>query len=489
MAITFVNPNNAAGQNNGATTPANTVSITPTLPSGSASGDRIYVVQCASNTSATAPANWTVVGSKDTVIASALGAVAASAGQRYMSVYYRDYDGSWSMPAFTLTSATQNSHWIGAVAIRKTSSNYTWNTPTISSVADDTGTANTAHSATTGSSFTTTAGGFLIIGQVNNDNVTSTAQALSQSGATFGTVTERADGGTATGNDVSGNVATCLVTTGAAATVTATATLSAASQGGNLIVQQTETAPPAGTPPSFASSGNGTGGTGVSLSIAVPSGVSENDIILVPVWIDDLGTGVETTVTPPSGFSTAGSDGVSDTVTSPGYIRLKVFYKRQTSATGAGETTGSYTFTLGNTVDYRTGFALRFTECITSGNPLNVTTKGDHTGDSNAGPVAVSMTTTVANTLLVWIATNWDANIADVPAGYTSALSNSTDNGWRAATLVQATAGATGTITSATTATSAWNTWFGALKPTPAAAAAVPKPANINQSVNRAATY
>lgn len=247
MAVTYVGVSNAAGQASGSAA-ASTVSITPTLPGSSASGDRVFVVQvhsCASG-SGTTPTNWTVLGTKDTAIASALGAVSSGGGQRYMTVYYRDYDGSWSMPAFTLTSVANNSHWIGAVSIRRSHADYTWATPTISSAASDTGTANTVHSAATSSSFATTSNAFLIVGQVNNDNVTATTGSITQTSGTFGTFSERADGGTGTGNIVSGKVYTTSVTTGATNTVTIANTLNASSQGGNLIVQQTEVEPVAG---------------------------------------------------------------------------------------------------------------------------------------------------------------------------------------------------------------------------------------------------
>jgi hypothetical protein len=235
MAVTYRGVSNAAGQNNGATG-TGTADITPTLPGSTASGDRVFVVQCGSNTSGTTPTGWTVIGSKDTVVGS--GAVSSGAGLRYQTIYYRDYDGVWSMPTFSLTSATNNSHWCGAVSVSKTTGQ-TWDTPTISTVGGAFNTATTAYTDTTAASFTTHAGGFLLIGTAVNDNVTSTGGTLTQTGATFGTTTERCDGGTATGNVVAGKLHTSSVTTGASATATFTLTLSAASQGETRIVEQT----------------------------------------------------------------------------------------------------------------------------------------------------------------------------------------------------------------------------------------------------------
>lgn len=240
MAISYRGASNAAGQALGSAG-ASTVSITPTLPSGAVSDDRIFVVQCGTTTSGSTPANWNVVGTKDRTVGS--GAVASGSGARRITVYYRDYDGVWSMPAFTLASTTNNSHWVGAVAITPTAGGYTWNTPTTTGVGASFNAVTTSYTDTSAASFTTHSGGFLIVGSCFNDNVTSSASAVSQSGATFGAVSERCDGGTGTGNIVSGKVHTCSVTTGAAATITQTQTISANSQGETVFIEQTETPP------------------------------------------------------------------------------------------------------------------------------------------------------------------------------------------------------------------------------------------------------
>lgn len=238
MSISLRGVNNAAGQNNGSTS-ASTVAITPTLPTGTAAGDRVFVYTAASNTSGTTPTGWTVVGTKDTVLGS--GAVGASTGLRYGTWYYRDYDGVWTMPAFSLTSATNNSFWLGAVSVTSDSGTG-FAAPTISTVGGAFNATTTSYTDSSAASFTTTTNGLLLIGTGLNTNATSTTVALTQSGATFGTVTERCDGGTATGNDVAGKLHTAPVTVGAAATTTFTLTLSATSQGETLIVQQTENA-------------------------------------------------------------------------------------------------------------------------------------------------------------------------------------------------------------------------------------------------------
>jgi hypothetical protein len=238
MTISYRGANNAAGQNAGSGS-ASTVSITPTLPAGAAAGDRVFIFQVGTTTADTTPTGWNVAGTKDTTLGS--GTATVGTGLRRATWYWRDYDGVWTMPAFTLTSAANNSHWIGAVALTPTPGSV-FDTPTISTVGGSFNAVTTAYTDSSAAAFTTTAGGFLLIGTGLNDNVTCTAGALSQSGATFGTVTERCDGGTSTGNQVAGNLHTCAVTTGAAATTTFTETVSISSQGETLIVQQTERA-------------------------------------------------------------------------------------------------------------------------------------------------------------------------------------------------------------------------------------------------------
>lgn len=239
MAISYRGASNAAGQALGSAG-ASTVSVTPTLPSGAASGDRIFIIQCCAGTPGSTPTSWTSLGT----FTIGSGTAASGSGLRRVAVYYRDYDGVWSMPAVTETSVANNSNWVGAVAITPTAT-YTWNTPTISTVGGAFNTATTAYTDTSAASFTTHTNGFLITGTCLNDNVTSSSPAITQTGATIGTVTERCDGGTSTGFVVAGQIHTAPITTGAAATITQTQILSAASQGETVFIEQTETPPAA----------------------------------------------------------------------------------------------------------------------------------------------------------------------------------------------------------------------------------------------------
>lgn len=235
--ITVVGVSDPAGQNagsGGVVTP-----ITPTMPTGAASGHRIYVIQCtAVGTAGTTPTSWTDVVKNVSVGG---GSAGSSTGPRLLSIYYRDYNGSWSMPAFSVNSGTNRSHWIGALALSKASGS--WNAPTASSAGNDT-TQNTAYSATTGS-FATTGGGMLVAATALANGASGMAMSsgsLTQSGATLDTLTKNMDGSSTLGNDVAGKVHTCLVTTGATAALTLTGTLvGVGSTGGTIVVQQTAT--------------------------------------------------------------------------------------------------------------------------------------------------------------------------------------------------------------------------------------------------------
>lgn len=464
MAITFRGVNNAVGQASGSAA-ASTVSITPTLPGSAASGDRIYVYQAGTTTSGTTPAGWTVVGTKDTTLGS--GAAASGSGLRRATWYWRDYDGVWTMPAFTLTSTANNSHWIGAVAITPTAGSI-FNTPTITTVGAAFNAATTSYTDSSAASFTTHSNGFLLIGTGLNDNVTSTVPALTQSGATFGTVTERCDGGTGTGFITAGQVHTCSVTTGAAATTTFTQTLSAASQGETLIVEQTESVIPAW--PYFAASSTLSGANSGTAAIPVPAGVAANDIILALIYTDPS----TTTATPPDGTWTAAP---GSPVTQGANQELNVYWKR---ATGAD--TGTYTFTLSGGSPWRKCIAANYKNCIASGNPINT----DTTGVSGTGTApSLSLTTTVTNTLMVWIGFIFGGGTCATPAGFTvdQSMDVSVDNTAYLCSKSLAAAGGSGTISATWTSSDPRNVeWLGALKP-PGGAAAVVIPGRATQQV------
>src|SRR3954465_9108936 len=119
MAVSVVAVNNAAAQTAGTTTTAGTCSIAVTLPAGTAAGDRVYLVQAGTSIATPAKlAGWTRIAWPINFVVSG-SAEAAGTGTRRPNVWYRDYDGVWTMPTLTLTSATNLSHAVMAITLRK----------------------------------------------------------------------------------------------------------------------------------------------------------------------------------------------------------------------------------------------------------------------------------------------------------------------------------------------------------------------------------
>lgn len=479
MAVSVVAVGNAAGQSAGTTTTASTVSVTPTLPTGSATGDRIFITVAANNTSGTAPANWTTL-FKDTVIGT--GAAGAGTGQRYLSVFYRDYDGTWTMPAVTLTSAAQNTQSVGSIALRKASTDL-WDAPTSSAAATFYGAAGTAFTTTSGT-FTTVANAVLMAVVATNANVTATAGAITgTNGFTAGTVTERVDGGSATGNDASIKLHTAIPSAAGspAGTLTHTMTLSGASEGGVIYVQQTVTA--VGPGPAIESMGALSGDANgyvfsSTVDFPVPPGVSAGDIIICAwfIWTTPVAvTGV------PSGFAAA----PSAPVTAAGQYQMEIYWKR-----ASGADTGTYQFTLASACNHDMVPALCISNCVASSSPFDVSTSTTGAGVSTVP--AVSFTTTVDNTLVLYYGGAFDG--ATNKAGPTGFTLDWTGINHQIGVSHKAfpTAGATGSLTGLWSPSTTFekDVWMGALKPPGGAAAPVVASYKYPSiAVHRAHTY
>lgn len=237
MAISVIGVSNAAGQVAG-NSASNTAAITPTMPAGAAAGDRIYVFQSTTTTVAAAPAGWTDLVTD--LVAGIDAAAGEETGRRRISIRYRDYDGVWTMPSFASSGSFANmAQWLGAVAIRP-SAGATFDTPTASTVVSQTATTSSHWILTTGA-LTTHSGGLAFITRASGTNGTAGATSLSQSGATFGTATERCDGGTSLGFNASGSVHSVPVTVGGTGGLTVDM-LVTNSRGGVMVAEQTETA-------------------------------------------------------------------------------------------------------------------------------------------------------------------------------------------------------------------------------------------------------
>ena len=218
--------------------------------------------------------------------------------------------------------------------------------------------------------------------------------------------------------------------------------------------------------PTFGAAGTYLTGVNASTAaFAVPTGAAADEIMVVGMYLE--GTAA---VTPPTGFTqksrpTTGSGGSDHD--------LIVFWKR---CTGADSGTYSFSWTGGL---WREGACVRISGCVTSGDPFNVVgTNASTTAGSGVTP-ASSNTTTVTDTLQLFVGSNFNGGAWTPPSGYTERVDNSSD--LTVATLAQATAGASGSITATCAGGSASSCSFvGALKSTtsvvPGGAAAPRRP-------------
>jgi hypothetical protein len=205
--------------------------------------------------------------------------------------------------------------------------------------------------------------------------------------------------------------------------------------------------------PAFGTSGTygqtSGGNPATSIGLAVPASVAADDIIVAMIFLDGA---TAQTITAPTGFTEA-TDSPAQAANHGG----RVFWKR---ATGADS--GTYTFSWG-TSQYAEGQAHRFTGAITTGDPFDVTVSAVDNAFVSTSP-AVSDTTTVADTLLLHVATNWSGGTWTAPSGFTKRM----QGGFNVATLsdkAQAASGATGSVTATCSGTDRMTAWLGALKP------------------------
>lgn len=221
------------------------------------------------------------------------------------------------------------------------------------------------------------------------------------------------------------------------------------------------------------------GGGGSNIALVVPTGTAANSIILAYIYVED-----DTAITGvPTGFT---QKAFAENNTASNAHRLYVYWKR---ATGADS--GSYTFTFAAAVSWRSGVAVRIEGAITTGDPFDTGTGAVQTAatttNATAAP-AVSLTTTAADTLLVYSASNFNGGATYTPP--TSFTENLDTEEITIATLAKGAAGATGSLSATASASGAQCSVLGAiLSVAPGGASALPVQARrSNVAVMRAAT-
>ena len=233
-----------AANGNGSASTNVSIAVTPNLPASVVAADRVYVFTVSTGTVTEASGLWTTV-----LASTSLGGGAAgnTTGPRFLSVFYRDYDGVWTMPSFTAAAVAAVAPGIEAASIAYSrAAGEVFNAPTLGSGSDTT--SGTGYSVTTGS-FASPTGGidWLMWGWPLSPGTLS-ALTLTATGATFGGNTSRHGvNGNTTGNDVFLATWTYPVTTGATAAHTTGVTGTVAGTAGAVVVAQTVS--PAPPPP------------------------------------------------------------------------------------------------------------------------------------------------------------------------------------------------------------------------------------------------
>lgn len=205
------------------------------------------------------------------------------------------------------------------------------------------------------------------------------------------------------------------------------------------------------TPPAFGSAGTQLQGTAADMNVAVPAGVANNDIVVVTAFIDSNPT-VNALA---AGFANANGSPIFNNAVS-GNHRLYVLWKR-----ASGADAGTYDFGL-SAPTYRNAMAIRYTGCITSGDPWDDTDANFLTTDGTVSP-DVSVVTSIVNTLAVWSATDWASGNWTAPTGF-DLRRNTGDRVCATADMVLATAGSSGVINGSCAGSGKRCAWLGALK-------------------------
>lgn len=208
--------------------------------------------------------------------------------------------------------------------------------------------------------------------------------------------------------------------------------------------------------PSVGSVGTHRSGTAAFFDCPVPSGVVAGSLVVVYVFVD----GATTITTMPTGFQQA-PDSPADIGGGSGNHRMYVMWKR---ATGADS--GNYNFDMSGS-NYRAGNCVRYVDVVASGDPWDDTFSAASTTSSTT-TIPAEITTTGADRLLCWAATNWSSGDWTPPTGFTKRFGTEDDKVITAADKSQAAAGATGSLTGSSTANDKRTVWLGALKPIPA---------------------
>jgi hypothetical protein len=206
--------------------------------------------------------------------------------------------------------------------------------------------------------------------------------------------------------------------------------------------------------PTFHSIGTQLQGTVSTASLAKPGTMSDGDVVLALVFINST----TTVSSAPSGFTQASGSPIA-VASGGGAHSMVAYWKRVTTASGEPST---YDFVLSGS-QYVNGCAAAYSGCVASGTPLDVTNSAHFDTNATATP-NVAVTTSTANTLLVFQGGNWSGGAWTPPTSFTERV----DTGDRVHTiddLAQAAAGSSGNVSATNASSAPCTAWLGALLP------------------------
>jgi hypothetical protein len=173
-------------------------------------------------------------------------------------------------------------------------------------------------------------------------------------------------------------------------------------------------------------------GSRTNTVLTAPAGIVNGDILLAAIFV---GSGsAPTAPTPPAGFTAFGT---ATTANASGFFsNFSIFWKR------AASESGSYTFTH---VAYSSQAVLKaYSGCLASGTPLGATSNNVTTGVAPQTSTGTGITTTAANSFLLWESHDWEGTgTLSPPSGMTERF----DGLIYSADQLIASAGATGNRT------------------------------------------
>ena len=203
--------------------------ITPAYPAGATVG-RLAVLQVVSahtdDSIPSAPSGWTLIES----LGGTSGVFGVGTGPRRLTFFARVLLGSDATPTTKIPSGTTGSLVAGRIHVLSRSAGTGWRWA--SSTGEDTS-SGTGFSAVTTTALTWAAGDFVILGYgLPLSTASLSAEAITATGITFGSVTEQSDDSITDGHDARMASATCSVSSGSGTQApTVAATLSSATIG------------------------------------------------------------------------------------------------------------------------------------------------------------------------------------------------------------------------------------------------------------------